>query len=134
MKIDLPQNIVENILISAVLINETPETKHWKVYILNLKNEAITDIMISSKGYGFKNNREVKTSVLRHRIDNIDAQSFKAIEMIAEEVFCLTNEYWLSFYIDGNIYDRKFIFEPNTIHDDNLSRLPLMEWVGVLAK
>jgi hypothetical protein len=44
----------------------------------------------------------------------------------------LTNEYWLSFYIDNTIYDKKYIFLPESIVDDNLSKVPLVNKPGVI--
>ena len=64
MKKDLPDNIVEDVAIAVALMSETPEVKNWTVYIVNLKNEPITNVLISSKGYGEKDGKQVKTSVL----------------------------------------------------------------------
>ena len=134
MKKDLPENIVEDLAMAVVLISETPEVKNWTVYLINLKNVQIDNVLISSKGYGEKDGRLVKTSVLRHLLGDIPANSFKGVEVIDTEVFGLTNEYWLSYYIDGTIYDKKFIFLPESIVDDNLIRIPLVNKPGVMIK
>ena len=134
MKKDLPENIVEDVPMAVVLMNETPEVKNWTVYIINLKNTEITNVLISSKGYGEKDGRMVKTSILRHFLGDIPAQSFKGVEAIDTEVFGLTNEYWLSYYINGTIYDKKFIFLPESIVDENLIRIPLVNKPGVMIK
>jgi hypothetical protein len=134
MKKDLPENIVEDLAMAVVLISETPEVKNWTVYLINLKNVQIDNVLISSKGYGEKDGRLVKTSILRHFLGDISANSFKGVEAIDTEVFGLTNEYWLSYYIDGTIYDKKFIFLPESIVDDNLIRIPLINKPGVMIK
>lgn len=134
MKKDLPENIVEDLAMAVVLLNSTPEVKNWTVYLINLKNELITNVLISSKGYGEKDGRMVKTSVLRHFLGDIEANSFKGVEAIDTEVFGLTNEYWLSYYINGTIYDKKFIFLPESIVDENLIRIPLINKPGVMIK
>ena len=134
MKKDLPENIVEDVPMAVVLMNETPEVKNWTVYIINLKDTEITNVLISSKGYGEKDGRMVKTSILRHFLGDIPAQSFKGVEAIDTEVFGLTNEYWLSYYINGTIYDKKFIFLPESIVDENLNRIPLVNKPGVMIK
>jgi len=134
MKKDLPENIVEDIAIAVVLMSETPEVKNWTVYLLNLKNEPITSVLITSKGYGEKDGKEVKTSLLRHFIGDVAAQSTAGVEAIDTAVFGLTNEYWLSYYIGNTIYDKKFIFLPESIIDSNLIRIPLLNKPGVMIK
>ncbi|MET4083393.1 hypothetical protein ABIB40_003364 [Pedobacter sp. UYP30] len=134
MKADLPENKVEEIAVAVVLMGETPEVKNWSVYLINLKNIDISNVLISSKGYGDKNGKPVTTSVLRHFLGDMKSQSFGAIEAIDTEVFGLTNEYWLSYYIDGTIYDKKFIFLPESIVDENLIKIPLVNKPGVMIK
>lgn len=134
MKKDLPENIVEDIAMTVVLMNDTPETSSWTVYIVNLKQELIENVLISSKGYGEKDGKLVKTSILRHSLGDIKPQSYAVVEAIDPEVFGLTNEYLLSYYINGNIYDKKFIFLPESIVDNNLTRIPLIDKPGVMIK
>jgi transcriptional regulator of heat shock response len=132
MKKDLPQNIVENVAIAIVMESATPEAKLWKVYLINLKDDALETVLVSSKGYGEKDGEKIKTSILRHSIESVPAKSFAEIELIDEQVFGLTNEYWLSFYISGQIYDKKFIFVPESIVDTNMTRVPLVNKPGVM--
>ena len=132
MKKDLPENIVEDIAIAVVLENQTPEAQHWNVYLVNLKSQVIETVLISSKGYGLKDGNDVKTSVLRHSIGDVAPHDFVKIEAIDEQVFGLTNEYWLSYYIDGNIYDKKFIFLPESIVESNIIRIPVLNKPGVM--
>jgi hypothetical protein len=134
MKADLPENIVEDVAIAVVLMSETPEVKNWTVYLVNLKNVSITNVLITSKGYGEKDGKPVKTSLLRHFIGDVPAQGSAGVEAIDPAVFGLTNEYWLSYYIDGTIYDKKFIFLPESIVDDNLIRIPVLNKPGVMIK
>jgi len=134
VKADLPENIVEDIAMAVVLMSETPEVKNWTVYLVNLKNQPITNVLISSKGYGEKDGKPVKTSVLRHFIGDMDAHAFAGVEAIDPEVFGLTNEYWLSYYIGSTIYDKKFIFLPESIIDSNLIKIPLVNRPGVMIK
>jgi len=134
MKADLPENTVEDIAMAVVLMSETPEVKNWTVYLVNLKDQPITNVLISSKGYGEKDGKQVKTSVLRHFIGDMNANDFKGVEAIDPEVFGLTNEYWLSYYIGATIYDKKFIFLPESIVDSNLIKIPLVNKPGVMIK
>ena len=132
MKKDLPVNIVEDISIAVVLENSAPNNISWTVYLVNEKNVALTNVLVSSKGYGEKDGREVKTTTLRHFLGNVAPKTSVQIEIIDTQVFGLTNEYWLSFYIDNTIYDKKYIFLPESIVDDNLSKVPLVNKPGVI--
>jgi len=134
MKKDLPENIVEDVAIAVVLMSETPEVKNWTVYLVNLKSEPITNVLITSKGYGEKDGKQVKTSLLRHFIGDVPAQGSAGVEAIDPAVFGLTNEYWLSYYIGSTIYDKKFIFLPESIVDTNLIRVPILNKPGVMIK
>ncbi|WP_256012158.1 hypothetical protein [Desertivirga xinjiangensis] len=132
MKKDIPVKVVEDIAIAVVLEKETPEAKVWNVYLINLKNEPIETVLVTSKGYGLKDGEEVKTSILRHSIGDVGGKDYAKIEAIDEQVFGLTNEYWLSYYIDGHIYDKKFIFLPESIIDSNFIRIPVVNKPGVM--
>ncbi|HVW94973.1 MAG TPA: hypothetical protein VHA56_03310 [Mucilaginibacter sp.] len=131
---DLPDNVVKDIAVAVALEKETAESKIWYVYLINLKNEPIENVLITSKGYGEKDGVQVKTSVLRHMIPLVEPNSFKLIEPIDEQTFGLNNEYWLSYYIGKDIYDKKFIFLPESIVDLNFIRLPVINKIGVMIK
>ena len=131
---DLPENIVKDIAVAVALERESAETKIWYVYLINLKNVPIENVLITSKGYGEKDGVPVKTSTLRHMFPVIADQSYKLIEPIDEQTFGLNNEYWLSYYIGKDIYDKKFIFLPESIVDMNFIKLPVVNKVGVMIK
>ena len=56
------------------------------------------------------------------------------IEPIMEEVFGLTNEYYVSYFMDGTMYDKKYLFLPETIDEKYLTTVPIMNEKGVLLK
>jgi hypothetical protein len=62
----------------------------------------------------------------------VAAKNYAAIELIDEQVLGLSNEYWLSFYIGRQIFDKKFIFLPESIIDTNMSKIPLLNMPGVM--
>src|SRR5690606_17814011 len=132
MKKDLPLNIVEDISIAVVLENETHEAKHWTVYLINGKDITLKHVFVTSKGYGLEDGNEVKTTTLRHFVGDVARQSSTKIEAIDTEIFGLTNEYWLNYYIDETIYDKKYIFLPESIVDENITKIPLINKPGVL--
>ncbi len=106
----------------------------WNVYLLNFKQENIEGVLVTSKGYGIYNNEDVKTSILRHSLDVVKANDFKKIEPIVETVFGLNNEFWVSFFINNVMYDKKYVFLPETIKEENFILIPLLNKKGVIIK
>lgn len=131
---DIPDNQVKDIGIAIALESESSESKIWKVYLINLKNEPIETVLITSKGYGQLKGEEVKTSMLRHSMPVVGSNDYALVELIDEQTFGLTNEFWLSYYIGKNIFDKKFIFLPESIVESNFIRLPVVNKPGVMIK
>lgn len=135
MKEDIPILKVENIAVAVVReMNEEKTQEVFNVYLLNLKKQSIYNALVSSKGYGHDTNTGelIKTSTLRHYIGDIDAESFAKIEPIIEEVFGLNNEFWVSFYENEQILDKKFIFLAESITEENMINVPLINKRGVM--
>lgn len=121
--------------VSMAVVRETDGTDpEWGVYLINQKEEPLKNIIVASKGYGVVNEEEIKTSTLRHFFDDLEAKSFKKVEKIMPDVFGLNNEYMLTFYIDQVIHDRKYIFVPESIVEENLIQIPLINKAGILIK
>jgi hypothetical protein len=133
--IDIPK--VENIAVAVVQeLNEEKTDNVFNVYLINLTNEIIESVMITSKGYGEikKTGEKIKTSVLRHKLGVIMPDQFFKIEPIMEDVFGINNEYWVSFFIENQMLDKKFIFLPETIKEANFVNIPVINKQGVFIK
>ena len=131
---DIPELIVEDVALAIVKEeNELAETI-WNSYLINLKKDKLDAVLVTSTGYGYVNEERVNTSTLRHFLDTVEPFSFVKIEPIIEDVFGLNNEYWVSFYLDKNLYDKKFIFLPETILEENLINVPVINKRGVMIK
>lgn len=131
MKEDITRPKVEDIGMAVVKEEVDGETK-WVVYLLNLKDELIHNILISSKGYG-KNasGEDKKTSVLRHYFKELQPGEYVQVELIMDDLFALHNEFWVSFYIGRTIYDKKYIFPAESIKEKNFTEIPLLNKQGV---
>jgi hypothetical protein len=134
MKKDIAPPIVENIAVAVVKEQNEFGESEWNVYLLNLKKEKIEGVLVTSQGYGVFKDKEVKTSILRHFLDEMKPSEFKKIEPIVEDLFGLNNEYWVSFYINKVMYDKKYIFLPETIKEEYFTLIPLIGKKGVLIK
>lgn len=131
---DIPELKVENVAIAVVKETNSQGREEWNAYILNLKDEELEGVLITSKGYGIREGETIKTSTLRHFIENIPAHSFTRIEPIIDNVLALNNEYWVSFYLNNNMYDRKYVFLPGVINENYFTNIPLLNKRGVMIK
>ncbi|MCJ8166149.1 hypothetical protein MKJ04_14980 [Pontibacter sp. E15-1] len=132
MKKDIDFGTVEGIAVAvATSAGETGEAV-WNVYLLNNNAFPIDNVLITSKGYGQVDGEEVKTSVLRHMFERIEAKSFVQVEPIDPAIFHINNEYWVSYYINNKIFDKKFVFVPDAIQASNLIEISMLQMQGVL--
>ena len=134
MKKDIAPPTVENVAVAVVKETNDLNELEWNVYLLNLKNEKIEKVLVSSHGYGTINEEAVKTSMLRHFLDDIEPCSYLKLDPIMETLFGLSNEYWVSFFIENVMYDKKYIFLPETIKEENFMLIPLINKKGVMIK
>jgi hypothetical protein len=93
-------------------------------------------IIITSTGYGenVMTGEKIKTSTLRHCLELLLPNEAARIEPIMEEVFGLTNEYWVSFWVNDVMYDKKFLFLPETIQEKNMKLITQLGAKGVIIK
>ncbi len=131
MKLQELLNTGEGVSI-AIVPDGIENDREWNVFVINTKNEEIKNVMITSKGYGEINNRKKQTSTLRWYFEKMDASSFAMVEPIIEEVFGLSNEYWVSYFANNTLYDKKFIFLPESIQENNMVLIPVIQKKGIL--
>jgi len=116
----------------AIAKEETATGTEWAVYIINLNMIELKNVMITSKGYGEINGEIKKTSTLRHMLDELSEQAVAKIEAIDPSVFALNNEFWVSYYIMDQIFDKKFIFTSGSFDPGFIKMIPEIGLEGVL--
>lgn len=132
MKKDIPFLPVEGVSIAITRqLNEMNE-QSWNVFLINRNPFTLKDIVIRSQGYGTLEGETQKTSTLRYHISSVGPGEHTLIEPIAPEVFHLYNEYWISYFVGIQIFDKKFIFVPESIIEDNLIYIPQLDQEGIL--
>lgn len=110
--------------------NELGESE-WHVYLINKNLIELTNVMIVSKGYESTDKDARKTSTLRHMIEQVDGQTVAKVESISPEVFSFYNEFWISYYIVNEVFDKKFIIEP--FQEFDLEEIPEIGLQGKIA-
>jgi len=127
---DIQFPVVKNVTIAVV--KEEADENHWKVYLINKNEFPIENTLVASKGYGESEGEKQKTSVLRHFLQTIPPNNSALIEPIDPAVFHLNNEYWVSYYVGSEIYDKRFLFVPDTICECNMTFIKELDKEGVL--
>lgn len=134
MKKDIPNYKVEDMAIAIVPRMDKAEEELWDMYLINLKKEPITSVLISSKGYGELKGEKMKTTTLRHFFDKIEPHNAIKVEPIQTKLFDLTNEYWISFMHNNYMYDKKYIFVKGSISKSNFTKIPILGKKGVMIR
>jgi len=136
MREELKGPKVENVAVAVVQQLGENNVPVYNTYLLNLRDDIMEGIIITSNGFGenIETGEKIKTSMLRHCIELLLPHEAARIEPIMEEVFGLTNEYWVSFWVNDTMYDKKFIFLPETIQEKNMKVIPMLGVKGVIIQ
>ena len=129
MKKDIHIPKVTNVAIAIV-----NEKEDWFACLINNNNFSLENTLISSKGYGVIDSKPKKTTFFSHYLGTIDSMSYRKVELLNKDVFGLTNEFLLTFYVSDVIHDKKYIFLPESIISENSTKLPLMKRKGIMIK
>lgn len=112
-------------------INEKGESD-WYVYLINNKPADIDNVMVVSNANENQDGTGKKTSTLRHFIEKVPSESFAKVERIDPAVFSFYNEFWVSFYIGRQVFDKKFLIEP--FQEWNLDDVEELEMEGKVGE
>ena len=135
MKDELKGPKVENVSVAIVEVLVENE-KVYYAYLLNLREDIMEGIIVSTTGYGenAQTGQKIKTSTLRHCIELLLPNEVAKIEPIMPEVFGLSNEYWVSFWVNDVMYDKRFVFPAESIAQENMSMIKPLGLLGVIIK
>jgi hypothetical protein len=127
---------VDNVAVAVVEeVNESKE-KMLYAYLLNLRDDIMEGIIVTSTGYGenAETGERVRTSTLRHSLEVLLPNEAAKIEPIMDDVLGLANEFWVSFWVNETMYDKKFVFLPESIDEKKMKVLPILGQKGVMIK
>ena len=134
MKEELLGPKVENVGVAVIQsINEENE-KEYTVYLISFRDDIMEGIIVASTGYGENTTtgEKIKTSTLRHGIEVLLPNEIAKIEPIMPEVFGLSNEFWVSFWVEDVLYDKRFVFPAESLIEENFKYLDVFKRKGVL--
>jgi hypothetical protein len=133
MKKDIEFPEVEGIkVVIARQFNEQNEPL-WDVYLLNRLSHKVDTVFVTARGYGIDiQGKAIKTAEVRYFFKELPANEIAKIEPITPDVFGINNEYWVSYYIGNQIFDKKFIFVPDGIREEYLIKIDKSGLEGIL--
>jgi hypothetical protein len=125
---------VEGIEVLILLDNEI--NAEYNVYLWNRREVIIEGVIITSAGFGEhpSTGEKIKTATLRHSLEVLLPNEVAKIEAIMPDVFGLYNEYWVSFWVDEVLYDKQFLFPPESIIHSNFNYMEAFQKKGLLAQ
>jgi len=129
LKKDIHISEVKDVYIAVVHeYNETYKVYDWNAYIINDKSIDLEMVIIVTKGYS----EDKKTATFRKKIDILPAKSFAKIEMMLEDVLSINNLFNVTFFENNSLFEKSFEFRKNTINENAVQKIPLMNTKGVL--
>ena len=131
MKKDIEIPEVKDVYIAAVKqYNEDFRTYDWNIYIINDTRSTLETVLIVSQGSDQKD----VTSLMRHSLKELPSKSYAKVEFMEESVHRLNNYFYVTYFLEGKLYDKKFEFPAHSILEDNAVSLPVMSEIGVIAR
>lgn len=132
MKKDIEFPKVEDV--GMAIVPETTEKgeDQWYVYLINKKAKPLEMVIVNSTGYGDKKGKQVKTTTLRKMLGTVPPKTAQKVEPLMEDLFDIANEFWLSFWLNEKMYDRKYVFVEGSIRDRNMTSVPFLDKKGVM--
>lgn len=135
MKKDIIIPEMENVYIVAIKEwNEDFGENSWYAYILNNSSEKLEMAMVVSSASGMINNEERKTGSFRHAFNEVLPETAIKVELLENNVLQLNNHFMLTYFLNGKLYDKNFIFEANSIKEENTTELHSINRLGVIGK
>ncbi len=131
MKKDIEIPIAKNVYVA--IVHEWSDDfleKNWNSYIINDRDTGIDLVIVVSKGYV----KDWKTSTIRHGLGDIPAKAYRKIEIIQDDLIGFNNEFFVTFFADDRLYEKRYLFKKNSINESNLVTLPVIGLDGVMVE
>ena len=125
---------VKDVIVAVVPRNGDASAEIWDAYVVNVREEPMENVLITSQGYGELDGRNKTTTVLRHFHQQIAPRAWVKVEPIQTELFGIQNEYWVSFNDGPQMLEKSFIFKAGYIRPEALELVPALGQLGVMIK
>jgi len=132
MKKDIEFLKVKDLAVAIVPENEDPEFPLYTAYLINRKKTNLQGVFVRIKGSGIIDGEKVETATIRVFFENVAPNTFVKIDDFEAQAASLSNEYWVSFKENNYLFDKKYIFVPESIVESNFTEIPILGKKGVL--
>ncbi len=105
----------------------------WYAYLINDTDDLLEMAMVVSRAYGLINGEERKTGTFRHAFAIVEPRTAVKVELLENNVLQLNNEFLLSYFSNGQLFDKAFVFRTNSINEKATADLPIINKRGVFA-
>ena len=136
MRADLLGPKVENVALALVELPIKDADPEYIVFLINNREDIMEGIIVASTGYGENptTGEQIKTSTLRKGIEVMMPGEAARIEPIMPDLFDLSNEFWVSFWVHETMYDKRFVFAAGTIKPKDFQWIPSLNARGVILE
>ena len=134
MRADLLGPNVENIALALVELPIENAEPEYIVFLINNRDDIMEGIIVTSSGFGVHptTGESIKTSTLRKGIEVMIPGEVARIEPIMPDLFAISNEFWVSFWVDEIMYDKRFVFEAGSINPKEFKLIAALHAKGIL--
>ena len=132
MKKDINIPEVKNVTFAIIRKKNEANEFIWEVHLINNNDTLLKNILVMSRGFGEKNGEKIETSTLRHFFDEVAPNNTLKIEPIDPKLFALNNEYGLSYYMNNEMFYKKFTFTPAAMDEIHLTKIDKLDAEGIL--
>jgi hypothetical protein len=135
MKKDIVIPEVKDVYVAALLDwNNDFNQWNWYVYLINTAPEPLEMALVVSQAQGLINGEMRMTSELRHSFKEVKPHTAIRVEYLNHDVLVLQNEFLVTFFLNGKLFDKKYVFLAGSIDETALIPLPEIDRKGILAQ
>lgn len=135
MKKDIIIPVVKDVFMAAVYEwNEEFASYAWYAYLINKSELPLEAIMIISQAEGTIDGELRKSTLFRHAFPKLEAGATVKVELLDENIFQLDNRFMVTFFSEGTLYDKNYVFPTDTIAVEHVVDLGINKHQGVLSQ
>jgi hypothetical protein len=128
---DIPKREVTEVGIALIPEDDEKLGTLWVAHLVNLKDQALTNILINVEGKGSINGNRKSTAKVRYLIDRLEPLSAHQIEVLLPEVLEVANQFWVSFSSDNYLFDKKYLIPADPSGEMELIGIPVLHTEGL---